>query len=211
VVDEDEPDTISMRLALEREVIPDLAFRASAQYKHILENDEMIDDAVNATMGINWQIRRNWNISFSADYNRRMDEDADDNSDPEGHTLLLTVSYSLFGPGRPNQLIGRRTGSLGTGEIRGRVFLDENRNGRYDLNETVLKNIVVMLDGRFQTETDINGQYTFWPVSGGQHFVIIGVEDAPLPWGLIDAKPRSVLVPVRGTAEGDFALVKLNE
>ena len=125
--------------------------------------------------------------------------------------MLLSLSYAVFGYERPRQLLGRQTGSLGSGEIRGRIYLDDNRNGRYDLNETALRNIVVILDGRFQTETDINGGYSFFPVAGGVHVVTLGIEDVPLPWGPADDKPVKVTVPVRGIEQVDFALIKLNE
>lgn len=211
VINEDDADEIEMQLILEKNVGADFWLRASAQYIHVLEGDQGQDNAINCSLGMNWQLHQNWKLDLTADYNRGISIDPADEITPEGHTVLLSLTYALFGPGRPKQLIGRKTGSLGSGEIRGRVYLDENRNGRYDLSDTALKNTVVFLDGRFQTETDVNGEYTFWPVSGGQHVVTIGVGDVPLPWGLGNDQPIQVMVPIRGTSEVDFGLIKLNE
>jgi hypothetical protein len=211
VIREDDADEVDMQLVVEKNFSTDFWLRASGQYIHMLDNVEGRDNAINCSLGVNWQIDGHWRLDLTADYNKSMPVDAADDIQAEGHTVLLSLSYALFGPGRPKQLLGRRTGSLGSGEIRGRVYLDENRNGRYDLSETALRNIVVILDGRFQTETDVNGEFTFWPVAGGQHLVTLGVEDVPLPWGLADDKPARVTVPVRGTGEIDFALIKLNE
>ena len=89
--------------------------------------------------------------------------------------------------------------------------MDENKDGRQGINETALKNILVYLDGRFTTETDSDGNFEFWPVASGDHYISIGIEDAPLPWGLEDESAKRVYVPIRGEGEIDFALIKLNE
>ena len=70
---------------------------------------------------------------------------------------------------------------------------------------------MVILDGRFQTETDDEGRYSFVPVSSGRHSLSIAIQDVPLPWGLADQKPVPVEVPIRGEAQVDFALTRWNE
>jgi len=91
------------------------------------------------------------------------------------------------------------------------VFLDENGDGKLSINEEPLKNILVYLDGRFTAETGPKGRFEFWPVASGEHSLSIAIEDVPLPWGLKDERPLKVRVPVRGEAEIDFALTRLNE
>ncbi len=209
---EDESDEISMRLAVEKSIGSNLWFSAAAQYIHILEQDHGQGDASNASIAINWQLNRNWKLSLSADQSRNRFETIDSvDTTTESQSMLLSFSYALSGPRRQPPTLGRRTSSIGHGGISGRVFLDENQNGRYDLNETPIKDIVVILDGRFQTETDANGRFDYWPVAAGDHFVMIGVEDVPLPWGLEDDKPQKVFVSVRSQGIVDFALIKLNE
>ncbi len=209
---EDEPDEISMRLAVEKSIGPNFWFSAAAQYIHILEHDYGQGDASNANIAVNWQLNHNWKISLSADQSRNRFETIDSvDTTTESQSMLLSFSYALSSPRRQPPTLGRRTSSIGHGGISGRVFLDENQNGRYDLNETPIKDIVVILDGRFQTETDANGRFDYWPVAAGDHFVMIGVEDVPLPWGLEDDKPQKVFVSVRSQGIVDFALIKLNE
>ncbi len=89
--------------------------------------------------------------------------------------------------------------------------MDENKDGRQGINEKALKNIPVYLDGRFTTETDSDGKFEFWPVASGDHYISIGIEVVPLPWGLDDESAKQVYVPIRGEGEIDFALIKLIE
>jgi hypothetical protein len=212
LADQHNPDSISMRLAVEKFVTSDLWFSGSAQYIHMLESDSGLGDASNGSLSANWQISPQWKLSLTADYNRGSIETIDSSDiETENQTILLSLSYAQSSPRRLPSIMGANTDNIGHGEINGRVFLDENRNGRYDLNEAVLKNIVVILDGRFQTETDPNGQFDYWPVAAGKHFITIGIEDVPLPWGLEDDRPQAVEVPARGRAVVDFGLIKLNE
>jgi hypothetical protein len=212
LADQNNPDSISMRLAVEKFVTSDLWFSGSVQHIHMLERGSGFGDASNGSLSANWQISPHWKLSFTADLNRSSFETINSiDMETENQTMLLSLSYAISSPRRLPSIVGANTDSIGHGEIKGRVFLDENRNGRYDLNETVLENIVVILDGRFQRETDANGQFDYWPVAAGEHFITIGVEDVPLPWGLEDDRPQTVDVPARGQAAVDFALIKLNE
>jgi hypothetical protein len=201
-----------MRLAVEKFVTSDIWFSGSAQYIHMLESDSGLGDARNGTLSANWQISPHWKLSLTADFNRSRSETIDSvEIATESQTILLSLSYAESSPRRLPSIVGANTDGIGHGEVKGRVFLDENRNGRYDLNETVLDSIVVILDGRFHAETDPNGQFDYWPVAAGEHVITIGIEDAPLPWGLEDDRPQTVDVPARGRAVSNFALIKLNE
>jgi len=57
------------------------------------------------------------------------------------------------------------------GGIIGMKFLDENRNGEYDILEKGLEGWTIILDGYDTTITDSNGIYTFSNVSAEQHSV----------------------------------------
>jgi hypothetical protein len=212
LADRNNPDSISVRLAVEKFVASDLWFSGSAQYIHMLEPDSGLGDTQNGSLSANWQIHPHWKLSLTADFNRSSFETIDRlDIATENQTILLSISYAKSSRRRLPAIVGANTDSIGHGQIKGRVFLDENRNGRYDLNETVLENIVVILDGRFHAETDPNGQFDYWPVAAGEHVITIGIEDAPLPWGLEDDRPQTVDVPARGRAVSNFALIKLNE
>ena len=204
-------DELSLRLSAEKSLLADVKIAGTAQ--HVISEDNTIGKwrGTSLSLGLNWQLHRNWLISCNADYNRNMiDPENADSTTIDGTTVLFSISYSRAS-GRQPYLYGRPTGNLGRGRISGKIFLDENKDGKQGVNEEPLKNILVYLDGRFTTETDYDGRFEFWPVASGDHYISIGIEDVPLPWGLEDESQRQVYVPVRGEGEIDFALIKLNE
>jgi len=210
---DDREDELRLRLSAEKSLLTDIKITGTAQ--QIITEDNTIGKsrATSLSFGLIWQFYRNWLISLNADYNRNMiDPENNDGTTTttDGTTVLLSISYAKAS-GRQPMLYGRPTGSLGRGRIIGKVFLDENKDGKQGVNETLLKHIPVHLDGRFSTETDSDGRFEFWPVASGEHHVSIGIEDIPLPWGLEEEMPRRVDVPIRGEGEIDFALIRLNE
>ena len=204
-------DELSFRLSAEKALLTDLKLTGTAQ--HVITEDKTIGKSkgTSLSLGLSWQFYENWLISLNADYNRNMNESENtESTTTDGKTVLFSISYARAS-GRKPVLYGRPTGSPGRGRIIGKVFLDENKDGRQGINETALKNILVYLDGRFTTETDSDGKFEFWPVASGDHYVSIGIEDVPLPWGLEDESAQRVYVSTRGEGEIDFALIKLNE
>jgi len=204
-------DELSLRLSAEKSLLTDIKITGTAQ--HVITEDNAIGKSKSTSLsfGLSWQFFENWLISMNADYNRNMnDPDNSESTTADGKTILFSISYARAS-GRKPLLYGRQTGNPGRGRITGKVFFDENKDGRQGINETALKNILVYLDGRFTTETDSDGNFEFWPVASGNHYISIGIEDAPLPWGLEDESAKQVYVPIRGEGEIDFALIKLNE
>ena len=204
-------DELSLRLSAEKSLLTDVKITGTAQ--HVITEDNTIGKSKGTSLsfGLSWQFYENWLISLNADYNRNMnDPNNSESTTTDGKTILFSISYARAS-GRKPLLYGRPTGNPGRGRVTGKVFLDENKDGRQGINETALKNILVYLDGRFTTETDSDGKFEFWPVASGDHYISIGIEDAPLPWGLEDESAKQVYVPIRGESEIDFALIKLNE
>ena len=91
------------------------------------------------------------------------------------------------------------------------MFFDSNRDGERQAGEQVASGIFVYLDGRYERVTDKQGRFTFSTVPSGEHTVAIAVEDLPLPWGLEDETPRSVIVSVRQNSVVNFALTRIIE
>ncbi len=204
-------DELSLRLSAEKSLFTDLKVTGTAQ--HVITEDSTIGKSkgTSFSIGLGWQFYENWLISLNADYNRNMNDPVNlESTTTDGKTVLFSISYARAS-GRKPLLYGRTTGNPGRGRIIGKVFLDENQDGTQNVNETALKNILVYLDGRFTTETDSDGKFEFWPVASGDHYISIGIEDAPLPWGLEDESAKHVYVPIRDEGEIDFALIKLNE
>jgi len=188
-------------------------FSPTGQYLVTDDHDYGVTRDQSLAMDASWQMHANWLMTLGGDYSVNMFEPDDATGDDEttdGYRLELSLRYAV-GIGREPLLYGRPTGEKGRGQINGRVFFDENENGIYDLNEKGASNIVVYLDGRYRTQTDTQGRFEYWPVSAGEHTVQIGIEDAPLPWGLDDESPQNVLVPVRATTVIDFPLTRINE
>jgi hypothetical protein len=201
-------DELSLRLSVEKSLLADVKITGTAQRVIAEANTIGKWSGTSLSLGLSWQLHRNWLISCDADYNRNMfDPENADSTTIDGTTVLFSISYSRAS----GNLYGLPTGNLGRGRISGKVFLDENKDGKQGIKEKALKNILVYLDGRFTTETDSDGKFEFWPVASGDHYISIGIEDVPLPWGLDDESAKQVYVPNRGEGEIDFALIKLNE
>ena len=73
--------------------------------------------------------------------------------------------------GQPAPVIGRFAGRkpTGVGDIKGRVFVDMNGNGIFDVGDKPLGGVVLRLDDGFLVKTDAHGLYHFPNVASGQH------------------------------------------
>jgi hypothetical protein len=62
-----------------------------------------------------------------------------------------------------------------SGQIRGRIFIDDNDNGKLDRGDQVLEGVTIMLlPGDIQTVSTAFGQYAFAELSpGGYQFKVI--------------------------------------
>ncbi len=73
-----------------------------------------------------------------------------------------------------------------------------------------MPNVTVYLDRGFSVEANDRGEFELSPVPSGVHFIRLGLDNVPLPWGLQDERARSVEVKVRGKSRLDFPLINLN-
>ncbi|MBW2613281.1 MAG: hypothetical protein JRE12_13120 [Deltaproteobacteria bacterium] len=204
-------DDFNFQIYLEKYLFRNLRTSGSFQQFYTRFDDVGVTKVSSFSLGLGWQFLNNWLMSLNADYNTGS-FDPDDGSEAKikGTRILFSINYNIDMGTRPS-LYGVDTGEPGRGRVVGRVFLDENRNGHFDLGEEALANITVYLDGRFTTETGPNGGFEFWPVASGEHFITIALQDVPLPWSLMDEAPQRIVVPVRGEAEFNVALVRINE
>lgn len=143
-----------------------------------------------ANLGVNWEIDSHWQLL--ATYNRSTAKRANPfvlQPFPDSETRRLeTDNESLFLTLRYSHQAGRRSGVLGgmpgspAGLIKGTVFLDENADGRRNAGEQVVPNIAILLDGRFSTQTDAQGRFSFPSVVTGTHVIEASPDALPLPW-----------------------------
>ena len=204
-------DNLDFQIYLEKYLVWDLKLNGSFQQYYTKYQNVGTTKGSSFSMGLGWQFLNNWLLSLNADYNTANFE-PDDGADSKlkGTKVLFSISYNI-NTGTRASLYGIDTGEPGRGRIVGRVFLDENRNGLFDIGEEPLSNITVYLDGRFSTETGPKGGFEFWPVASGDHYLAIALQDVPLPWSLLDEAPQRVVVPVRGQTDFNVGLIRLNE
>jgi hypothetical protein len=162
---------------------------------------------------------RNWALELTATYDQlNTTQLALGGAPPLLQAALPTTfssRYVLLGIrfqediGRPFGVTGSSTGLAGTGDVEGRIFLDENGDGRPQPDEPGARGITVLLDGRITARTDADGRFSFSAVPTGRHTVTVAVDTVPLPWAPRDEAPQSVDVPLRGTARLDLGLTRL--
>lgn len=98
--------------------------------------------------------------------------------------VFLTIRYQRAA-GAHFVPLGGKPGS-GSGQLTGRIYLDANNNDRLDAGEEVAPNLTVVLDGRYSTRTDSNGQFAFAAVAAGHHVLTVVPDNLALPWILDD-------------------------
>ncbi|UCD19465.1 MAG: hypothetical protein JSU64_08660 [candidate division WOR-3 bacterium] len=94
---------------------------------------------------------------------------------------------------------------VGLSFISGRVFMDGNNNGIYDLGDKAIPDIEVVIDGRSTTKTDKNGVYMFSFVRSGQHSVNVNLGCMPAEIGTAQ-RSQSVDTRLLSQARIDFPL-----
>ena len=117
-------------------------------------------------------------------------------------SMFLSLRYN-YAAGTRRPVLGASGPNLvATGNIEGRVFLDENNDKIAGAQEQGAANITVVLDGVYVTQTDANGRYRFDRVAVGVHKIDVVSDGLPLPWGIADSEQK-VNVEVRQTATWD--------
>ena len=78
---------------------------------------------VYAALGLDWRISQRWTLNFTADMDV-VDPGEDDAEDTfaDNQRLLLSLSYAFEGKSPSNMILGRQTGTQGSGTIVGRIF-----------------------------------------------------------------------------------------
>jgi len=87
------------------------------------------------------------------------------------------------------------------GIIRGRAFIDENRNGRFDPGEEGVSNLLLSANGA-QAITGRDGRFVFWPLLPGRYQVAI----AELPFGISPLRKLPIEVTLRAGQEIELSL-----
>jgi hypothetical protein len=95
-----------------------------------------------------------------------------------------------------------------SGKLVGVVYLDENKNAKRDAAERGAANVTVMLDGRYATQTNANGQFEFAYIVAGAHVLTVVSDNLPLPWGLDKEGRTELRIHTRETTTVDIGAQK---
>ncbi len=117
--------------------------------------------------------------------------------DPTGRTLTARDSAD----------IGISSGALERkGKIKGRVFIDENKNGLKNVDEEGVAGIWVILENGERTSSDEEGSFIFDAVDSGEHLVGLDVRKLPKDYYVIGDASKIVSLFSGGTGRTGFAL-----
>ncbi len=178
-----------------------------------VSGDRALDtDAVNLRANMDWRFARNWRVGLELNWNSlKLDQQVALFDDRDETSVFFTLGYDLQS-GRPIQVLGGTPGdSGGSGAIVGLVFYDDNGDGVQQPGERGAQGISIRLDGRYLRVTRADGKFDFDPVAAGGHSLRLGLEDVPLPWGLLDERPIGVDVAVRFETEVAIPLMRLDQ
>ena len=178
--------------------------------------------AITASIGLDWQLNRNWTLGASYYENRGAIIDALAIQSPVSSPLTPLETLRIRPTDRGifiNLRYTARAGSMsvplggppgsGAGRLEGSVYLDSNSNGSRDANENGAANILVLLDGKFSTRTNNLGGFEFISVASGAHTLSVLQDDLPLPWSF-EGEPRfDVSVSTRTTSRIDMGAKRM--
>ena len=123
-----------------------------------------------------WELKASWELSLA--------EECEFSTEVE---FTFPVLVPVFGPTY--------------GIIRGRAFIDENKNGRFDPGEEGVPNLLLSANGA-QAITGSDGRFVFWPLLPGHYQVGI----AELPFGLSLLRKLPIEVTLRAGQEIELSL-----
>jgi len=95
---------------------------------------------------------------------------------------LLTVPQTQEVKIIQNQAIEVNFGMISRSEITGKVFVDENANGKQEHGEDGIEGVVVVLDDVEEVSTDVSGRFVFSNVSTGAHTLEADINTIPLEY-----------------------------
>ena len=183
----------------------------SAELHHGIYGDGTVEGRSSSlNTNIAWLLNRHWNLGLTMSWNKNVTQLIDDvETLHSGRYLLLSLNFDESW-GRPLKAVGVSSQCLGFGVIRGKIYLDKNNNGNQEPDEPGLANVILRLDGGFDTQTDDKGEYRFSPVPCGPHQLEVEIATVPLPWGLVEEGPLTVDISTRETITRDFGLQDVN-
>ncbi len=127
-----------------------------------------------------------------------------------GPTIMLSLRGSLFRRNRSQTIGSSPVSELNSyGVISGRVYQDNDLNGRYDAGTDQPKaNVQVRVDGNRYVVSDENGLYRVDSIKTGQHKVYIDLLSVRADLTLLDGDAQNVTLASGRDSLVDFRLVR---
>lgn len=158
---------------------------------------------------LGWHLAEAWRLGADFTYNHNALQVTNGaESRVTDKQVLVSVRYDAQW-GRPESAIGLATGKLGRGAVRGLLFYDKNGNGLREPDEQGVPNVTISLDRGFNVETNASGEFSFDPVTSGQHEISVNVANIPLPWVIDENRRIWADVRPRETAIIEIPLIRI--
>lgn len=187
------------------------------------KNSEII--GYNMSLNYNWQIKDNMNYNVQVGYNNVINNinnlldtsnnlvtEILDEENLELNSLSVQMSFNLsFGNSNNSNIISKVAGNIGSGTLIGRIFVDENHDGKFQHNERTLPNISIFMDNIHPTKTNQHGKYAFNYIGTGSHYLYINEAHLPLPWSLKSNQTFKFKINLRDTTTVDIPVYDISD
>jgi uncharacterized repeat protein (TIGR01451 family) len=118
-------------------------------------------------------------------------------TDPTGRTLSARATADI---GVSSEDLERK------GKIKGKVFIDENKNGLKNVDEEGVAGVWVLLESGERTSTDEEGLFQFDEIDSGEHLVGIDLRKLPKQYFVVGEASKIVSLFSGGTGRTYFGL-----
>ena len=125
-------------------------------------------------------------------------------------SALLTLKFSTGGLGR-SRILAANPNKIGSGQVTGSIFIDENQDGIRQSFEKGISGVEVFLDSIYPMLTDADGKFVYPSVGLGNHHIFVDESRLPLPWMLQGEERQGLNVVLRETTTINIAVVNLPE
>jgi hypothetical protein len=206
-------NALTINLGWQQAFLNDHQLTINGSYK-LATNQQNNSGSIN--INHQWYLSDQLSLSSNIGYNRSVfeldnnrsnalitDNDMNDSGLYQRENSELSASFSLiyqFGSIDSSQILAAKKGKKGSGIIRGRVFIDKNKDGIFQAGETGLASVELFLDSIYPIKTNTQGEFVFNRVGAGEHYIFIDETLLPLPWSTGGKEQWAIKSQLRSTS-----------
>ena len=216
-------DSLNMSLGWQQDLFNDQQLGLNGTYRIITTQK----NTNNGSLSLNhqWYITDQLSTSFNINYNHSLFEIKDNTFNQlvtdigfdsrefnQQENSQLSASFNVnyqFGSGNDSLILSAKAGRIGSGVVRGRVFIDKNQDGIFQANEKGLPNVEVFLNSLYPMKTNAQGEFIFKSVGVGEHYLFIDETQLPLPWFVKGKENWTVNSELRSTSMINIPVSKI--